>query len=121
MLTSDSNLDLSSSGEEDASDVVRPVVNTVLAYINHGLNSGTASNVRKIVVESFSLKELLRSHDILYKIHKTSLNCPKPNRRVKDTCVSDILSWMQDLIKNDKVPYLVVDVSGIARLPRMHI
>ena len=31
------------------------------------------------------------------------------------------MAWLQDLKKRDKVPYLVVDVAGIAKLPKFNI
>ena len=43
------------------------------------------------------------------------------NRRLKDTCVSDIIAWLLELQKIDKVPYFVVDHNGIARLPTFNI
>ena len=122
-MMSSSGSDLDSLSSDEAEDVIvnRPVVSTTLAFMNHGLNSGTVTNVRKIVVESFSLKELQRAHEQLFKLCQADLNCTRSMRRVKDTCVSDILSWMQELIKKDKMPYFVVDVAGIARLPKVHI
>ena len=43
------------------------------------------------------------------------------NRRVKNTCVSDIIAWLLEVKKIDKVPYFVVDYNGVARLPTFNI
>ena len=45
----------------------------------------------------------------------------KVNHRKKDTCVAQLVAWIVDLSKADKLPLVVVDVSGIARLPKLSI
>ena len=104
-----------------AEDSAHPVVNTLLAFICHGLNVGTPINVKKIVLETFSLSEIKLSHRNLTDLCDGILDITYHNRRVKDTCVSDIIAWLLELKKIDKVPFFVVDYNGIARLPTYNI
>ena len=104
-----------------AEESVYPVVNTLLAFICHGLNVGTSINVTKIVLETFSLSEIKLSHRNLTDSCDGILDVTYHTRRVKDTCVSDIIAWLQELKKIYKVPYFVVDNNGIARLPTFNI
>ena len=69
----------------------------------------------------FSFKETSKAHTLLYNLCNNDIVGEKRNRRKRDTCISDVLVWLQDLKKRDKVPYLVVDVAGIAKLPKFNI
>ena len=104
-----------------AEDSAHPVVNTLLAFICHGLNVGTPINVKKIVLETFSLSEIKLSHRNLTDLCDGILDITYHYRRVKDTCVSDIIAWLLELKQIDKVPYFVVDYNGIAHLPTFNI
>lgn len=104
-----------------APDDVKPVVNTVLAFICYGLNVGTTSNVKKIAMETFCMNEIKQAHTLLATLCNDVIDVTYRNRRKKDTCISDIVSWQQELVKIDKVPYFVVDVNGLALIPRFNI
>ena len=84
-----------------AEDSAHPVVNTLLASICHGLNVGTPINVKKIVLETFSLSEIKLSHRNLTDLCDGIRDITYHNRRVKDTCVSDIIAWLLELKKID--------------------
>ena len=124
-VQTDSSSDESSSDDEkiilDTTPVLQPVVNTVLSFCSYGIEVGTIVNVKKIASQTFSFKEISKAHTLLYNLCKNDIVGEKRNRRKKDTCISDVLAWLQDLKKRDKVPYLVVDVAGIAKLPKFNI
>ena len=105
----------------DTTPVLQPVVNTVLSFCSYESNVGTIVNVKKIASQTFSLKEISKAHTRLYNLCKNDIVCEKRNRRKRDTCISDVLTCLQDLKMKDKVPYLVVDVAGIAKLPKFKI
>ena len=77
--------------EHNTSHDVRPIVNTVLSYMCFDLNVGTPSNVKKIVMQTFSYSKIMRAHSLFLKL------CAEHNRRIKDKCVSDFVAWLLDL------------------------
>ena len=68
-----------------------------------------------------NLSEIKLSHRNLSDLCDGILDVTYHNRRVKDTCISDIITWLLELKKIDKVPYFVVDYNGIASLPTFNI
>lgn len=100
---------------------VPPVVNTVLTFVCYGLNTGTSVNVKKIASETFSLEEIKRAHQLMFQLCDGVIDVTKHGRRLKETCMADIVTWMMEMEKIDKVPYFVVDVAGIALLPKFNV
>ena len=120
----DSSDDSSSDDEEiilDTTPVLQPVVNTVLSFCSYGIDVGTIVNVKKIASQTFSFKEISKTHTLLYNLCKNDIIGEKRNRRKKNICISDVLMCLQDLKRKDKVYYLVIDVAGIAKLPKFKV
>ena len=53
--------------EHNTSHDVGPIVNTVLSYMCFGLNVKTPSNVKKIVMQTFSYSEIMRAHSLFLR------------------------------------------------------
>ena len=105
----------------------RVTINAVLAFTAYGLDTGSDANVQKILNETFSLEEVKSARTTLWELcHEGYLPAMKnrqttARRSEQQAIVCDIVEWLQILTELDKRPCLVVNVSGLARIPKFQI
>ena len=101
-----------------------PLVDTVLSFVMHGLNSGTPDNVLKIALSTFTVLEVRESVRKLWK-HCNLRDLPvRHNTQRRTECsalLTDIIQKFQYLDEAGTVPYLCCDVIGLSRIPKFQI
>ena len=103
------------------------MVNTVLAFTAYGLDTGTDINVSRILGETFRPEEIDSARDLLWDSCHDGYLPEKKNRHNtekrtgKQAKVEDIVAWVSTLTQLMKRPQFVVDVEGLARMPKFQI
>ena len=125
-MDSDENtIDEENNEENEFKDQI--MVNTVLAFTAYGLDTGTDINVSRILGETFRPEEIDSARDLLWdRCHDGYLpekkNRHNTERRTgKQAKVEDIVAWVSTLTQLMKRPQFVVDVEGLARMPKFQI
>ena len=105
----------------------RVTINSVLAFTAYGLDTGSDTNVQKILNETFSLEEVKSARTTLWELCHEGYLPAMNNRQTtakrseQQAIVGDIVEWLQILTELDKRPCLVVNVPGLARIPKFQI
>ena len=101
-----------------------PLVDTVLSFVMHGLNSGTPDNVLKIAFSTFTVLEVRESVRKLWKHCNLGDLSVRHNTQRRTECsalLTDIIQKLQYLDEAGTVPYLCCDVIGLSRIPKFQI
>ena len=105
----------SANGANPGSNCKSLLVDTVLAFIMHGLDTGTPANVQKIALTTFTVVE------IRLAVKKLWEHCQFGEVPTKHT--SRNRSEMSALLSMDStdVPHLCCDFKGLSRIPKFGI
>ena len=98
-----------------------PLVDTVLSFVMHGLNSGTPDNVLKIALGTITVLEVQESVRKLWKNCNLGDLPVRNNTQRRTECsalLTDIIQKFQYLDEAGAVPYLCCDVIGLSRIPK---
>jgi len=125
-MDSDANtIDEENNEENEFKDQI--MVNTVLAFTAYGLDTGTDLNVSRILGETFRPEEIDAARDLLWDRCHDGYLPEKRNRHNTDkrtgkqAKIEDIVVWVTTLTQLMKRPQFVVDVEGLARMPKFQI
>ena len=100
------------------------LVNTVLAFTTYGLDTGSDVNVNMILGGTFCSEEIYTARDVLWETFHEGYLPEKKHRHTTDRRtgkqdkVDDSLAWITILTQKQKRPKVVVDVKGLARMPK---
>ena len=100
------------------------LVNTVLTFLQYGLNTATVQNVLKVASSTFSMKEVKTAVSMLWKSCDLG-NVPNlrgSNNRTQCNAYLEILiKEMRILISSKKFPKVFTDALGLARIPKFNV
>ena len=101
---------------------ISPVTNTVLGYMQYGLDSGSADRLHTLALATFSAEEIIAARQVLYD--KCLLGKPQPKHnssaRTRSTAmVTDIIEKMQQY--ENALPDLFLRPSGLDRLKKFGV
>ena len=100
------------------------LVNTVLTFLQYGLNTATVQNVLKVASSTFSMKEDKTAVSLLWKSCDLG-NVPNfrgTNNRTQCNAYLEILiKEMRILISSNKFPTVFTDAIGLARIPKFNV
>ena len=100
------------------------IVDTVLAFIRHGMNVATEDNTIKVANTTFCLAEIKTACNVLWD--KCNLGPPPArqtsvNRSQSEALLADIVEMFVKLEGENKTPPLYVDVEGMAMFPKFNV
>ena len=101
--------------------------NTVLAFTTYGLDTCSDVNVNMILWETCCSEEIDTAREVLWQTCHEGHFPEKRNRHTTDrrtgkqAKIDDILAWITILTQIKKRPKFVVDVKGLARMPKFQI
>jgi hypothetical protein len=116
-------------GAQVTEDIVHDkiVLNPVLTYITSSFNNSPMplELIRKCCHEYYTLDELVRAKELLWKVGEANLLPPfkrrrdGPTRPETDAVLEDLTNGIQKLGENDQIPHFAVDAIGLNRVPRV--
>ena len=104
--------------------ITEVTLDPVLTYVIFSLDNSPAENIGRVCSEFYSLEELLRAKEILWKVgDKDALpqyirRRDSPSRSEIDATVEDIINGMQILDSAGKIPNIAVGPAGLNRIPK---
>ena len=101
--------DANTSKVRPTSDDSKPLINTVLCFIMHGINTGSAVNVHKIASETFTLAEVKSAADILWEHCDLGPRTGRKSIKARSECqatLNDVIIQLQELDTEGNVPLL---------------
>ena len=104
---------------------VAPLVDTVLSFVAHGLNSGTLDNVLKVASGIFTVLEVRQFFLIKLLEHCGLDDLPiRNNTQLRTGCsvlMTDTIAKFQHPDETGAVSFLCCDEAGISRIPKFQI
>ena len=100
------------------------LLNTVLAFLKYGMNCATVKNTHTVASNIFSLIEVTEALDVLWQgcdLGKPPEKRGSTNRSKCEALLTILLTTIGRLDKEGKLPILVVDPIGLARLPKFDV
>ena len=100
------------------------LLNTVLAFLKYGMNCATVKNTHTVASNIFSLIEVTEALDVLWQgcdLDKPPEKRGSTNRSKCEALLTILLTTISRLDKEGKLPILVVDPIGLARLPKFDV
>ena len=101
---------------------ISPVTNTVLGYMQYGLDSGSADRLHTLALATFSAEEIIAARQVLYDECLLGKPQPKHNSSARTrsaAMVTDIIEKMQQY--ENSLPDLFLRPSGLARLKKFGV
>lgn len=100
------------------------VINTVLAMMNHGLNSGTRPNVDHVAESTFDLLEVKNAAAELWALFDLGDAPRRHSTKTRSECsalISDILDKLTEMGEKVVLPKFFIDPDDLGRIPSFNV
>jgi hypothetical protein len=100
-----------------------PIINTVLAYIAFSMLSSSCDAIKRAVVGFFTLQQIVEAKDMLWELLSKDVTGDKFHRRDSqlrseaEAHTSDIISVLQKMDRENKMPMFAVNYKHIGDMP----